>query len=55
MDNDKRVCVYDLTETYAYICPTCIDYKGLMKIDEAIKMYDFVAEAYADDEAFMPS
>jgi hypothetical protein len=55
MDNDKRVCVYDLTETYAYICPSCREYDGLMKIDEAIREYDFIAEAYADEIAFMPS
>jgi hypothetical protein len=55
MDNDKRVCVYEGTETYAYICPTCKEYDGLMKIDEAIKEYDFIAEMYADEIAFMPS
>jgi hypothetical protein len=49
MDNDLRVCVYDGTETYAYICPRCNDYKGLMPIPEAIEMYDFIAEMYADE------
>jgi len=48
MDNDKRVCVYCSTETYAYICPRCNDYKGLMPIPEAIEMYDFIAEMYED-------
>jgi len=55
MDNDKRVCVYDLTETYAYICPTCKEYDGLMEISKAVKEYDFIAEMYADEIAFMPS
>ncbi len=55
MDNDLRVCVYDGTETYAYICPICREYDGLMKIEEAIKEYDFIAEMYADELAFMPS
>ena len=49
MDKDLRVCVFDGVETYAYICPDCKDYKGLMPIPEAIKEYDFIAEMYADD------
>jgi lipopolysaccharide biosynthesis regulator YciM len=49
MDKDKRVCVYCSTETYAYICPSCNEYDGLMPIMEAIATYDFIAEAYADE------
>jgi len=49
MDKDKYVCVFDGTETWAYICPSCYDYKGLMTIGEAIKEYDFIAEMYADE------
>jgi len=49
MDNDKRVCVYDGTETYAYICPSCREYDGLMPIMKAIEMYNFIAEMYADE------
>jgi hypothetical protein len=56
MDNDLRVCVYCSIETYAYICPACKEYDGLMKINEAVKEYDFIAEMYEEDElAFMPS
>jgi hypothetical protein len=49
------VCVYDGTKTWAYICPTCKEYDGLMEINKAIKEYDFIAEMYADEIAFMPS
>ena len=49
------ICVYDGTKTWAYICPTCKEYDGLMEINKAIKEYDFIAEMYADEIAFMPS
>jgi len=49
MDKDKYVCVFDGTETWAYICPSCYEYKGLMTIGEAIKEYDFIAEMYEEE------
>jgi thiol-disulfide isomerase/thioredoxin len=56
IDKSKFVCVYDGTETWAYFCPSCKEYKGLMPIMEAIATYDFIAEMYEEDElAFMPS
>lgn len=35
VDADLRICVFCYTTTYAYICPECRDYKGLMAIGEA--------------------
>jgi hypothetical protein len=35
VDKDLRFCVFCSTTTYAYICPECGDYKGLMPIIEA--------------------
>jgi hypothetical protein len=34
-DTDLRICVFCYTTTFAYICPDCHDYKGLMAIGEA--------------------
>ena len=45
---NKNVCVYDGTETYDYVCPSCNEYDGVMEISQAIKTYDFIAENYAD-------
>lgn len=41
-DSDLRFCVFCHTTTYAYICPECRDYKGLMEIKEA--------ESYLDED-----
>jgi hypothetical protein len=49
IDKSKFVCVYDGRETWAYVCPSCNEYDGLMPIMEAIATYDFIAEAYADE------
>ena len=35
VDKDLRVCVFCYTTTYAYICPECNDYKGLMPVLDA--------------------
>lgn len=35
VDKDLRICVFCMTTTYAYICPECKDYKGLMPILDA--------------------
>jgi hypothetical protein len=35
VDTDLRICVFCYTTTYAYICPECRDYKGLMPVIEA--------------------
>lgn len=35
VDKDLRICVFCMTTTYAYICPECNDYKGLMPILDA--------------------
>ena len=42
MDKDLRVCVFCDITTYAYICPECGDYKGLMEIQAASETYDFL-------------
>jgi len=42
VDADLRICVFCYTTTYAYICPECHDYKGLMAIGEA--------ESYLDED-----
>lgn len=55
IDKDLQVCLYDGTETYAYFCPDCREYKGLMPVYLAVKEYDFIAEMYDDEIAFMPS
>lgn len=39
-DTDLRICVFCYTTTYAYICPDCRDYKGLMGIREAENYLD---------------
>lgn len=39
-DTDLRICVFCYTTTYAYICPDCRDYKGLMSIREAEEYLD---------------
>lgn len=39
-DTDLRICVFCYTTTYAYICPDCRDYKGLMSILEAENYLD---------------
>jgi hypothetical protein len=41
-DTDLRICVFCYTTTYAYICPDCRDYKGLMPIPDA--------EAYLEED-----
>ena len=41
-DPDLRICVFCYTTTYAYICPSCSDYKGLMPIPDA--------EAYLEED-----
>ena len=35
IDADLRICVYCMHTTYAYVCPTCNEYKGLMPILDA--------------------
>ena len=35
VDTDLRICVFCYTTTYAYVCPECNDYKGLMPILDA--------------------
>lgn len=37
---DLRICVFCEVTTYAYICPECRDYKGLMSIREAEEYLD---------------
>jgi hypothetical protein len=39
-DSDLRFCVFCHTTTYAYICPQCNDYKGLMEIKAAEEYLD---------------
>ena len=39
-DTDLRICVFCYATTYAYICPECRDYKGLMSIREAEEYLD---------------
>jgi len=34
VDPDIRVCVYCLNLTFAYVCPTCNEYKGLMPVNQ---------------------
>lgn len=34
-DKDLRICVFCYGTTYAYVCPACNDYKGLMPILDA--------------------
>jgi hypothetical protein len=41
-DTDLRFCVFCYTTTYAYICPECRDYKGLMPVADA--------EAYLEED-----
>ena len=37
VDKDLRICVYCYGVTYAYVCPTCNEYDGLMTILDAEK------------------
>jgi hypothetical protein len=48
-DSDLRICVFCYITTYAYICPECRDYKGLMPIPDA--------EAYLEEDLteYLPS
>jgi hypothetical protein len=39
VDADLRICVFCMTTTYAYICPECSDYKGLMPISTSTEEY----------------
>jgi hypothetical protein len=35
IDSDLRICVYCYGVTYAYVCPACHEYDGLMPILDA--------------------
>jgi hypothetical protein len=35
IDSDQRICVYCYGVTYAYVCPACNEYDGLMPILDA--------------------
>jgi hypothetical protein len=35
IDSDQRICVYCYGVTYAYVCPNCNEYDGLMPILDA--------------------
>ena len=37
IDQDLRICVYCYGTTYAYVCPACNEYDGLMPILDAEK------------------
>lgn len=37
IDSDLRICVYCYGVTYAYVCPECREYDGLMPIVDAEK------------------
>ncbi len=37
VDKDLRICVYCYGVTYAYVCPECNEYDGLMTILDAEK------------------
>lgn len=39
IDRDLRICAFCMTTTYAYICPDCGDYKGLMEISSRTEEY----------------
>jgi hypothetical protein len=46
MDKNQYICYFDGTITWAYICPTCNDYKGLSTIAEAIREQPWTIEAF---------
>lgn len=33
-EDERKVCVFCDQDTYMPACPTCLEYKGLMTIDE---------------------
>ena len=39
VDKDLRVCVFCYSTTYAYVCPECNDYKGLMPVNKETEDY----------------
>ena len=39
VDKDLRVCVYCMGTTYAYVCPECNEYDGLMPITQETEDY----------------
>jgi hypothetical protein len=46
MDKNQYICAFDGTITWAYICPTCKDYKGLSTIAEAIREQPWMIEEF---------
>jgi hypothetical protein len=46
LDRNEYICIFDGTTTWAYICPTCKEYKGLLTIAEAIKEQPWTIETY---------
>jgi hypothetical protein len=39
IDTDLRICVYCYGVTYAYVCPRCNEYDGLMPINAETEKY----------------
>jgi len=39
VDKDLRICVYCYNTTFAYVCPTCNEYDGLMPITQETEDY----------------
>lgn len=39
VDKDLRICVFCYNTTYAYVCPECNEYKGLMPITKETEDY----------------
>ena len=39
ISTDLRICVFCLNSTYAYVCPTCNEYKGLMPFNAETEAY----------------
>ena len=39
VSKDLRVCVYCMNTTYAYVCPECNEYDGLMPITQETEDY----------------
>jgi hypothetical protein len=39
VDKDLRVCVYCYGTTYAYVCPECNEYDGLMPVNQETEDY----------------
>lgn len=39
VDKDLRVCVYCYGTTYAYVCPSCNEYDGLMSVNQETEDY----------------